>query len=75
MMRVFNAREGFTKKDDALPERFFQPMPAGPSEGITLDKKQFKKAQEFYYEIAGWDKESGNPTDETLKKLDLDWLI
>ncbi len=75
MMRVFNAREGFTRKEDALPERFFQPMPAGPSEGITLDKEQFKKAQEFYYEIAGWDKESGNPTDETLKKLDLDWLI
>lgn len=75
MMRVFNAREGFTRKEDVLPERFYQPIPEGPSKGVSINKEQFKAAQEFYYEIAGWDKESGNPTNETLKKLDLDWLI
>ncbi|MHA1729528.1 MAG: aldehyde ferredoxin oxidoreductase family protein [Promethearchaeota archaeon] len=75
MMRAFNARVGFTKKEDKLPERCFQPMPSGPGKGISINKELFKKAQDIYYELAGWDKETGNPTPSTLKSLGLDWLI
>ena len=74
MMRAFNAREGFTKKEDTMPDRFFQPIPEGPSQGITIDKAQFESVRDHYYKIAGWDPESGNPTEETLKKLGLDWI-
>jgi len=75
MMRYFNAREGFTKADDKLPERVFKPVPEGPGKGIGIDKEQFRKAQEMYYKRAGWDEKTGNPTEETLKKLKLDWLL
>lgn len=75
MMRHFNAREGFTKVDDKLPERVFNPVPKGPGKGIGIDKDQFYKAQDMYYKMAGWDEKTGNPTEETLKKLKLDWLL
>lgn len=75
MMRYFNAREGFTKKEDTLPKRLFEPFKDGPSKGIKLDKDEFEWAQKQYYEIAGWDKETGNPTEATLKRLSLEWLL
>lgn len=75
MMRYFNAREGFTKKDDILPDRMFIPMPDGPNAGTKIDKEDFENALNHYYELAGWDKETGNPTEETLKRLDLGWVL
>ncbi|WP_461040774.1 aldehyde ferredoxin oxidoreductase C-terminal domain-containing protein, partial [Tepidimicrobium xylanilyticum] len=35
----------------------------------------FEKALTTYYKIAGWDLETGNPTEGTLKKLSLGWLL
>ncbi|MFW9822946.1 MAG: aldehyde ferredoxin oxidoreductase family protein [Candidatus Thorarchaeota archaeon] len=75
MMRYFNAREGFTKEDDDLPERVLKPVPAGPGKGIGIDRDQFHNAQDIYYKLAGWDEKTGNPTEETLKRLKLDWLL
>ncbi|HSH34919.1 aldehyde ferredoxin oxidoreductase family protein [Schnuerera sp.] len=75
MMRYFNAREGFTKEDDSLPERLFEPFKDGPSKGVALDKEKYKKSKELYYQIAGWDEETGNPTIGTLKRLYLGWAI
>jgi aldehyde:ferredoxin oxidoreductase len=75
MMRQFNAIAGFTKADDKLPKRIFEPMPEGPSKGIQLDEKKFKEALELYYEFAGWDKKTGNPTPAVLRKLSLGWLV
>jgi len=49
MMRFFNEREGFTAKDDILPERIFQPFTDGPSKGIYFNKKTFKEAKRKYY--------------------------
>lgn len=75
MMRFFNAREGFTKKEDVLPDRIFKPLVDGPSKGVQLDKEKFLKARELYYSFAGWDEKTGNPTEGTLKKLSLGWLL
>ncbi|MFW9782616.1 MAG: aldehyde ferredoxin oxidoreductase family protein [Candidatus Heimdallarchaeota archaeon] len=75
MMRQFNAREGFTREDDKLPERAFEPIPEGPGKGTGINKEEFINAQNMYYKIAGWDEDTGNPTNETLKKLKLDWLL
>lgn len=75
MMRFFNAREGFTKEDDVLPERIFDPLPDGPSKGQYLDRDAFLKAKALYYQIAGWDESTGNPMEGTLKKLSLGWLL
>jgi len=75
MMRYFNAREGFTKNEDMLPDRLFEPLMDGPSEGVQLDKNKFTEARELYYSFAGWDKETGNPSEGTLRKLSLGWLL
>lgn len=75
MMRHFNAREGFTRVDDKLPDRVFEPVPEGPGKGTGIDREEFAITQEKYYKIAGWDEKTGNPTKETLKRLQLDWLL
>jgi len=74
MARIFNLREGFTAKDDTLPDRFFQPMEGGTLKGKKIDRQQFSKAIETYYEMMGWDPETGIPKKEKLAELDLDWL-
>lgn len=75
MMRYFNSREGFGRKDDKLPGRLFEPFKDGPSEGVCLSREAFEAALGTYYEMAGWDKETGNPTDAGLKRLSLEWLL
>lgn len=75
MMRFFNAREGFDRKDDKLPERVFEPFADGPSKGICVNKDEFSRALEAYYELAGWNKKTGNPTEASLRRLSLGWLL
>jgi aldehyde:ferredoxin oxidoreductase len=74
MSRIFNLREGLTAQDDTLPDRFFQPMEGGTLKGKKIDKEQFSKAIETYYEMMGWDTETGIPKKAKLAELDLDWL-
>lgn len=74
MMRHFNALEGFSKKEDTIPERIFQPIPDGPYAGTGIKKADFEHALAKYYEFAGWGADTGNPTKETLHRLGLEWL-
>ncbi|HXX35791.1 MAG TPA: aldehyde ferredoxin oxidoreductase family protein [Thermodesulfobacteriota bacterium] len=69
LKRCFNVREGLRRKDDALPELMFKPLPDGPNKGLHM--KDLQGMLDEYYEALGWDKE-GIPTRETLKKLDLE---
>jgi len=72
--RLFNLREGFTRKDDKLPERYFkEPTPIGLpiAKGKKIDRERFKKMLDEYYELHNWDK-NGVPKKETLEKLGLD---
>jgi aldehyde:ferredoxin oxidoreductase len=75
MMRFFNSREGFDKKDDKLPDRLFEPFTDGPSKGVCLDRDAFESAVDIYYELAGWDKNTGNPAESSLRRLSLGWLL
>lgn len=75
MFRVFNVREGFSRKDDKLPEKFFKPLVGvGPSAGVAVDRDLLEKAIDQHYESLKWTKE-GIPTAERLKELDLGWLV
>ncbi|MCL1601639.1 MAG: aldehyde ferredoxin oxidoreductase family protein [Actinomycetia bacterium] len=74
MLRAFNAREGITREQDTLPKKLFQPLEGGPSDGKTVDRDEFQAALGTYYEMAGWDPVTGNPTAETLDGLGLGWL-
>jgi aldehyde:ferredoxin oxidoreductase len=76
MARVFNYREGFTSKDDTLPEVFFHNFKGGPLDGQgAINKEDFQKAIRLRYEIMGWDIDTGIPTRSKLIELGLDWLI
>jgi len=69
--RLFNIREGFSRKDDTLPERFLkEPLQEGPSKDCVVP---LDKLLEDYYHIRRWD-ENGVPTDEILQKLNLERL-
>jgi aldehyde:ferredoxin oxidoreductase len=72
--RMFNLREGLTKKDDWLVDRYFdEPNPLGTPNirGKVIDREKFRKAIDEFYQHHGWD-ENGVPRPEKLKKLGLD---
>ncbi|TEU05193.1 aldehyde ferredoxin oxidoreductase, partial [Candidatus Bathyarchaeota archaeon] len=72
--RMFNLREGFSRKDDRLPERYFEePTPIGLPivRGKKIDRDKFEKMLDEYYALHGWD-ENGVPKKETLEGLGLD---
>jgi aldehyde:ferredoxin oxidoreductase len=72
--RAFNIREGFSRKDDMLPDRFLtEPLKnAGPSEGQVY--KNYDLMLDEYYTERGWDKD-GIPTEGKLSELDLENII
>ena len=72
MARVFNIREGFTSKDDVVPERMFEAFTSGPLEDVSIDKDEFKKAIKYYYESMGWN-EDGIPNTFKLHELCIPW--
>jgi aldehyde:ferredoxin oxidoreductase len=71
--RMFLVREGIGRKDDTLPERYFQePTPGGLEvvRGRVIDRARFEHMLDEYYELHGWD-EDGRPLPETLERLGL----
>jgi len=74
MMRAFNARDGFDRKDDLVPQKLFKPLQGGVSDGWKLDRAEVDSAMSKYYEFCGWDAETGNPTRSKLDELDLSWV-
>jgi aldehyde:ferredoxin oxidoreductase len=73
MSRIFNLREGFKPEDDRVIRRWHEEMPSGPLKGKKLDEKEFRRAIEVYYELAGWDSR-GRPRFGKLVELNLEWL-
>ena len=73
MARIFNLREGFSRKDDTLPERIFQGLENGPLKGLGLPREEFERALTILYTLKGWDPETGVPGLERLEALSLGW--
>ena len=73
MARVFNVREGFTRDNDWLPERFFEPHPSVPLPETAIDPMEFEKARSIYYKMMGWD-DNGVPERTKLEELDVGWI-
>jgi aldehyde:ferredoxin oxidoreductase len=71
MLRLFNAREGFTRKDDRLPEKFFKPLAGeGPTGSVALTHEEVDSALDLYYKIMGWTPD-GLPREEKLRELEI----
>ncbi len=73
LARIFNIREGFTASDDTLPDRFFGELAFGQRKGSKVDRRQFDGALRLYYEMMGWDGDTGVPSAAKLHELDLAW--
>jgi aldehyde:ferredoxin oxidoreductase len=63
--RLFLIKAGFSRADDTLASRMFEPMPSGPIQGETFE---LDRLLDDYYLERGWDAE-GVPTRETLERL------
>jgi len=71
LTRMFNVREGFDRRSDTLPPRFFERR---QDTGWKLERRDFEKLLDEYYRLRGWDSR-GIPTTETLDKLGLRELV
>jgi aldehyde:ferredoxin oxidoreductase len=72
IIRLFNIREGITRKDDTIPERFIKdPLPSGPAKGHRVTSDDLNKMLEDYYRLRGWTDE-GKPTKTKLLELNLE---
>ena len=71
---AFNVREGVMPMDVKLPQRILgmPPLEAGPLKGVKVDVDTQVRE---YLELMGWDTKTGVPTEETLRKLGLDFVI
>src|SRR5256885_413144 len=69
LARMFNNREGFTPADDVLPQRMHEGIGNGAIKGARIDPDEFLAARKTYYEMAGWDPQTGKPTDAKLAEL------
>ena len=67
-IRLFNVREGLSRKDDALPLRLLEePLSDGPAKGQLFGQPGLDKMLDEYYALRGWD-EQGVPLPATLQK-------
>jgi aldehyde:ferredoxin oxidoreductase len=72
LLKVYNIRQGVTRKDDTVPDRFFEePMPEGPARGAKLSRPTIDALLDEYYGLRGWDQKTGMPSHQKLVELGL----
>ncbi len=68
--RLFNMREGITRKDDTLPPRLLkEPKPDGPTKGVVVPLQELN---DDFYKMMGYDLSTGNPPDSLLARLGIE---
>jgi aldehyde:ferredoxin oxidoreductase len=69
LQRCYNGLHGINRADDVLPWRFTRvPSPSGNAQGHVCHLDVMLPE---YYQLRGWDPDSGLPTRETLARLGL----
>jgi aldehyde:ferredoxin oxidoreductase len=74
LKRGINHRLGLTFQNDRIPKAFMQPYadhPAGADDFVP----DFTNMLAAYYEVRGWDPQTGRPKKEKLQSLGLEWLV
>ena len=72
LKRAINNRLGLTRANDTLPKALRQPYPDGGAAGYVIPLDEMLAA---YYRARGWDPQTGRPTPQKLRQLDLDWVV
>jgi len=78
--KLLNIREGFSRKDDKIPEAWFKPLVREGKEyhitdyyeTATLTKEDVERFLDDYYDERGYDKKTGIPSRKKLKELGLE---
>jgi aldehyde:ferredoxin oxidoreductase len=78
LLKALNVREGFTRKDDKFPERWFEPV-TRHGETVYLEdyfkkrltREDCEKILDEFYEESGWDVKLGIPTKKRLIEVGL----
>jgi aldehyde:ferredoxin oxidoreductase len=70
--QLFNCREGFSRADDMVPDRFFEePLTVGDKKGAVLTREQFKSMMDEFYAARDWDPVTARPNPAKLEALGL----
>ncbi len=64
--RLISCNLGITRKDDRLTNHNMKVLTSGRTKNVKLDLEENLKK---YYNVRGWDWDTGRPTEETLKEL------
>jgi aldehyde:ferredoxin oxidoreductase len=73
IQRLFNAREGASRKDDLPPARMTtESVKVGDTVIPPLEESYVEGLLDEYFEERGWDIVTGNPTSQKLEELMLD---
>jgi aldehyde:ferredoxin oxidoreductase len=71
LKRLINLRLGYTPAGEKLPALLRMPLPEGGQAGYQPD---LDAMLDEYYAACGWDRSTGRPLPETLRRLGLDCL-
>jgi aldehyde:ferredoxin oxidoreductase len=74
ILRAFNLRCGIGPDLEYPSPRYGSTPVDGPARDQAIGK-QWERMLEVWYETVGYDRKTGRPRPETLKKLGLDWLV
>lgn len=74
LARAFNVLNGFSRKDDTLPERLFQPLENGALAGVAIPKLEFEQTMTELYKYKGWNPDNATPTRARLVDLGIGWV-
>jgi aldehyde:ferredoxin oxidoreductase len=74
LQRMFNIREGISRKDDQMPERLKETSEFGKYSHVPgYAINDYDLMLNEYYDASGWD-ENGVPKTDKLSELGLDWV-
>jgi aldehyde:ferredoxin oxidoreductase len=75
LQRMFNIREGISRKEDQIPNRIMRMPQFGKYSNVPeCEVRNYDEMLEEYYQARGWDID-GIPTREKLTELGLEWTI
>jgi aldehyde:ferredoxin oxidoreductase len=83
VQKAWSVREGFSRRDDCFPAKWFEPLAAPDGSvlglrhyfGQPLDRAGAEQMLDDYYDERGWDEKTGVPTKEKLASLGLEWVV
>lgn len=74
LLRVFNIKHGITPKLEVPSPRYGSAPEEGVAKGVSIMPHWEQMIDNFYQQM-GWDKKTGKPLPETLRALDLEYVI